>query len=209
MHQFNLFLSSLLIFFSSSLISEYLINITFESDFQFKSQGIFIKELKNSNSKRQIENILKEQDWIKNYSLVFKPFKKEVYLSIVNRDPVFVLNNEFFYDIHLYKFKFDNSNRDLIKVTGPVNDERNIIDIIKTIESVSKINFDINEIVYSYVSGWEVATDKTLIRFGKDLTKKKLQNFKDTSNYLFEIGKIPSIIDMRYKDGVAINYGKQ
>ena len=38
--------------------------------------------------------------------------------------------------------------------------------------------------------------------------KRQLKTFKDTENYLYEIRKIPSIIDMRYKEGVALNYGK-
>ena len=61
---------------------------------------------------------------------------------------------------------------------------------------------------YSYVNGWDVITDKTLIRFGNDLTETKFKNFEYTANYLFENGKNPSIIDIRYRDGVALNYGK-
>ena len=58
------------------------------------------------------------------------------------------------------------------------------------------------------VDGWDVKSNKALIRFGKDLSEKRLNNFKDTVNYLFEISRIPSIIDVRYKDGVALKYGK-
>ena len=50
--------------------------------------------------------------------------------------------------------------------------------------------------------------DRTLIRFGNDLTETKFKNFEYTANYLFENGKNPSIIDIRYRDGVALNYGK-
>ena len=66
----------------------------------------------------------------------------------------------------------------------------------------------IKTIKYSHVTGWDIKTDKFLIKFGKDLTEKKFQNFEDTVNYLFEIGKNPSIIDIRYTDGAAIKYGK-
>ena len=70
------------------------------------------------------------------------------------------------------------------------------------------INFEIIKINYSYVNGWDVITDKLLIRFGNNLNEKKFNDFEYTLNYLFENGKNPSIIDMRYKDGVALNYGK-
>tara|TARA_Y100001949_G_scaffold4737_1_gene3669 strand:+ start:1690 stop:2316 length:627 start_codon:yes stop_codon:yes gene_type:complete len=208
MHHYKLYISVLFLFTSLNVSSQYLINLNFESGFEFESQKKLVSELKNSKSKKQIEKILKRQDWIKDFSLVYKPFKKEVYLSIVNREPIFVLNNQFFYDINLHKFKFDNSKKDLVIVQGPIKNEEDILLLINRIESVANINFEINKINYSYVNGWDVITDKLLIRFGNNLNEKKFNDFEYTLNYLFENGKNPSIIDMRYKDGVALNYGK-
>ena len=108
----------------------------------------------------------------------------------------------------ILKFKFDKSKRDLVIVQGPVKNEEDILEIITRIDSISSINFNLSEINYSYVNGWDVITDKTLIRFGNDLTETKFKNFEYTANYLFENGKNPSIIDIRYRDGVALNYGK-
>ena len=208
MHPYKLYISILFLFTSLNLSSQYLINLNFESGFEFESQKKLVSELKNSKSKKQIEKILKRQDWIKDFSLVYKPFKKEVYLSIVNREPIFVLNDQFFYDIDLHKFKFDNSKKDLVIVQGPIKNEEDILLLINNIESVANINFKINKINYSYVNGWDVITDILLIRFGNNLNEKKFNDFEYTLNYLFENGKNPSIIDMRYKDGVALNYGK-
>ena len=208
MHHYKLYISVLFLFTSLNVSSQYLINLNFESGFEFESQKKLVSELKNSKSKKQIEKILKRQDWIKDFSLVYKPFKKEVYLSIVNREPIFVLNNQFFYDINLHKFKFDNSKKDLVIVQGPIKNEEDILVLINRIESVENLNFEINKINYSYVNGWDVITDKLLIRFGNNLNEKKFNDFEYTLNYLFENGKNPSIIDMRYKDGVALNYGK-
>ena len=208
MHHYKSYISVLFLFTSLNVSSQYLINLNFESGFEFESQKKLVSELKNSKSKKQIEKILKRQDWIKDFSLVYKPFKKEVYLSIVNREPIFVLNNQFFYDVNLHKFKFDNSKKDLVIVQGPIKNEEDILLLINRIESVANINFEINKINYSYVNGWDVITDKLLIRFGNNLNEKKFNDFEYTLNYLFENGKNPSIIDMRYKDGVALNYGK-
>ena len=208
MHHYKLYISVLFLFTSLNVSSQYLINLNFESGFEFESQKKLVSELKNSKSKKQIEKILKRQDWIKDFSLVYKPFKKEVYLSIVNREPIFVLNNQFFYDVNLHKFKFDNSKKDLVIVQGPIKNEEDILLLINNIESVANINFKINKINYSYVNGWDVITDLLLIRFGNNLNEKKFNDFEYTLNYLFENGKNPSIIDMRYKDGVALNYGK-
>ena len=208
MHLYKKLLLIIVILTPTNLFAEYEININFESGFEFESQKILISDLKNSKSKKQIEKILKRQDWIKDFSIVYKPFKKEVYVSFTNREPIFVIKNQFFYDINLNKFKFDNSNRDLVIVQWPVNNEEDILEIITRIDSISSINFNLNEINYSYVNGWDVITDKTLIRFGNDLTETKFKNFEYTANYLFENGKNPSIIDIRYRDGVALNYGK-
>jgi len=194
--------------FSITLLGQYKINIIYESGLEFKSQQLLISKLRNSESRKEIENHIKSQDWIQEYSLIFKPFKKEIYLNIKNREPVFVLNNEFFYDKDLYPFKYDLSRRDLIIAEGPIDKPKTILQLIEEIESIPNVQFKIREINYSYVNGWDVVSDKTLIRFGNDLSEKRFKNFKDTSNYLLDIGKIPSIIDMRYKDGVALNYGK-
>ena len=79
---------------------------------------------------------------------------------------------------------------------------------MKLVQSSELINFKIDRIDYNLITGWDVITGSTLIRFGKDISKKRVKIFGDTLNYLYDNGKIPSIIDMRYKDGVALNYGK-
>ena len=208
MHHFKKIVFVLPLIFSITLMGQYKINIIYESGLEFKSQQLLISKLRDSESRKEIENHIKSQDWIQEYSLTFKPFKKEIYLNIKNREPIFVLNNEFFYDKDLHPFKYDLSRRDLIVAEGPIDKPNTILKLIEEIESISNVQFKIREINYSYVNGWDVVSDKTLIRFGNDLSEKRFKNFKDTSNYLLDIGKIPSIIDMRYKDGVALNYGK-
>ena len=208
MHHFKKIVFVLPLIFSITLMGQYKINIIYESGLEFKSQQLLISKLRDSESRKEIENHIKSQDWIQEYSLTFKPFKKEIYLNIKNREPIFVLNNEFFYDKDLHPFKYDLSRRGLIVAEGPIDKPNTILKLIEEIESISNVQFKIRKINYSYVNGWDVVSDKTLIRFGNDLSEKRFKNFKDTSNYLLDIGKIPSIIDMRYKDGVALNYGK-
>ena len=208
MHHFKKIVFVLPLIFSITLLGQYKINIIYESGFEFKSQQLLISKLKNSGSRKEIENIISNQDWIKDYSLIYKPIKKQIYLNIKNREPVFILNKEFFYDKDLYQFKYDLSKTDLIMVEGPIDKPEEILKLIEEIESIPNLQITIRRINYSYINGWDIISDRTLIRFGNDLSKKRFKNFKDTSNYLLDIGKIPSIIDMRYKDGVALNYGK-
>ena len=198
--------SFLIIFFliSTDLFAEYEIEINFESGFEFKSQKLLIETLRKTNSKRKIEKVLISEDWIENYSIIQKPFQKKIFIRIKNREPILVLNDEFFYDKNLFRFEYDKSKKDIIFVSAPEDLAEDALQIISRCEASIKIK----TIKYSHVTGWDIKTDKFLIRFGKHLTERKFQNFEDTVNYLFEIGKNPSIIDIRYKDGAAIKYGK-
>tara|TARA_Y100000768_G_C23975941_1_gene683065 strand:- start:1797 stop:2423 length:627 start_codon:yes stop_codon:yes gene_type:complete len=198
----------ILVSFSMNLISQYEININYESGFEYKSQKMLLKDLEKESSRLGIQSLIHKQDWIENYSIIYKPFKKKVYISIKNREPIFILNKEYFYDKNLMKYKYDQSNNELIKVDGDINKIKDVLFLIELVELNNLINFKINKIEYNFVSGWDVITESTLIRFGKDIPQDRVKNFIDTVNYLYEKKKIPSIIDMRYKDGVAIDYGK-
>ena len=203
----NIFLAASILI-PVSLVAEYEININYESGFEFKSQKELLIILQKEDSSRGIERVIKNQEWIKDYSIIYKPFDKKIYISIKNRIPFFILNKEYFYDKNLNKFKFDETSQKLITVSGDINNLNNVVVLVDLIESNKLIKHEVDSINYNFISGWDVRTDKTLIRFGKDISDKKLKTFKDTENYLYEIRKIPSIIDMRYKEGVALNYGK-
>ena len=205
MHLFKKIFLIYTLFFSVYSFGRYEIKINFESAIEFKSQTKLIKNIQNLDTRNEIERLIKEQDWIDEYSIIYKPLQRKIILNIKNKKPLFVLNEIFFYDINLNKFKYDILSKDLIFVYGPVN---NLEDIIKIINIVSK-SFSIDKINYNPVTGWEVISAEKIIRFGKNLSDIKVKNFEDTLNYLLEIGRIPSIIDIRYKDGVAINYGSK
>jgi len=208
MHLYKKIFLTISILISTNLLSEYEITINYESGFEFKSQKELLPILQKETSRRGIEKIIKNQEWIKDYSLIYKPFEKKIFISIKNRTPFFIFNNEYFYDKNLNSFKFDETEKKLIMVNGDIDNLNNIIILIDLIHSNKSIEYKIESINYNFVSGWDVQTEETLIRFGKDISEQKLKSFKDTANYLFEIRKIPSIIDIRHKDGVALNYGK-
>ena len=208
MHLYNKIIPLIFLLFSSGLFAQYKININYESGYEYESQKYLMNDIKNEYSRRGIQRIIEKQDWIQDYSIIFKPMKKEIFISIKNREPLFILNQEYFYDKDLIRFKYDQSSKKLIEVNGDIRDLESIIFLMKLVQSSELINFKIDRIDYSLITGWDVITDSTLIRFGKDISKKRVKIFGDTLNYLYDNGKIPSIIDMRYKDGVALNYGE-
>ena len=181
------------------------IEIFFESGIKIESQNTFLKKVNNISNKKDLEFFIKNESWIKDYSIRYIPFSSQIFINITNREPIFVLNNEFFVDEDLKFFPYDNSKIDIHSVYGPVTK----LDNVKTlIESFKKIESSAIEIYYNHISGWEVATNKYKVKFGKKLTEKKLSMLDDTMNYLYDKRKVPDMIDLRYKDGVAINYGK-
>ena len=208
MHLCNKTFYSIFILFSLNLSAYYEININYESGFEYESQKKLLIDLQKESSKRSIENLIKNQDWIREYSLVFKPLSKKIFISIKNREPLFILNKKHYYDRNLKKFTFDKSRKKIILVKGDINDIEDILNIIDLVQLNNLIEFKIDRIDYSFVNGWDVKTDTALIRFGKNISDQRIKNFLDTVNYIYENRKIPSIIDMRYKDGVALSYGK-
>ena len=120
-----------------------------------------------------------------------------------------ILNNEFYVDDKLKLFKFDNTLSNLIIVTGPIGDMAMVFKLIKSIENSNMVNpLTIKKINFNFTSGWIIKTDRYVIKLGNDLDDNKFKSLKDTLNYLYDKRKIPSMIDLRYKDGVALNYGE-
>ena len=194
-------------FLSMSALSDtFDISINFESGYEFKSQIVLAQEIRKLKSKKEIEKLIRNQDWIDEYSLVSQPFKNKILISIKNKIPIFALNGTHFYDDNLNKFNFDYTYGEIIHVEGPVQDFETILKLINLVQSDT---FRVNKILFSYTNGWDIVSKDTKIRFGKNITNKKLRNFKNTINYLLDIEKIPSIIDLRNKDGVALNYGSK
>ena len=212
MRQFtNIYLSALLAMSCSNLSAKnFIIDITYESDFYLSSQTQLTKDLNNIKSKNDVEKILLNQDWIKSYYLKLHPFTKEVSVSIINKKPIYILNDMHYVDENSNLFKFDQTQLDLIRVNGPINNRDKILFIIESIKEIQQKNYPlvIEMINYDHVSGWQVKTQKYNIKFGKNVSKSKFKTLKDTLNYLYERRTIPSMIDLRYKDGVALDYGK-
>ncbi len=195
--------------FAGSVFSKGLdIDISLDSEIYLKSQKIFIEKLGELKTKNDIKDLLEEQDWIDEYFLNVKPFSNSAKLNIKTRTPIFILNNEFFVDTNLKKFKFDKTFLNLISVNGPIEDLKEPLNIINFFKENNFDNTNIEKITYSQISGWQIQTNLHVIMIGNKISNNKFNSLKDTLNYLYENRKIPSMIDLRYKDGVALDYGK-
>lgn len=199
----------LLIFFYSISISAQLnIEVTFEDPIEFESQLKFIESLDDMGSVKSLKNALENQEWIDSYIFNRIPFDDNIEVYISSKKPLFNLNNEFYVDYDLDKFSYSASNRSYLRVNGDISNLSDIINLIEFANEVDNNIFNKLELIeYSHIFGWLIVLDQTEIKLGKEITIKKFKLLEETIEYLDINNKIPSMIDLRYKDGVAIKNG--
>ena len=194
--------------YSINIFAQLNIELTFEDPIEFDSQLKFIKSLDDIGSAKSLKNSLENQEWIDKYILNKIPFNNNIEVYISSKKPLFNLNNEFYVDYDLNKFSYSESNRSYLRVSGDISNLSDIINLIKLANELDNNIFNKLELIeYSHVFGWLIVLDKTKIKLGKELTIKKFNLLKETIEYLDINNKIPSMIDLRYKDGVAIKNG--
>ena len=206
LYKYKVYLFLVLLASCSSDQKNFSFSVDFQSGSLFKSQALFLNNLSKTKSKGEIESLIAEQDWILYYSIKYEKDKK-VNISIENKVPIFILNDKYYVDKNFSTFKYDNSNLGFIKVFSPIDEIKNAKTLIDFFEILDK-KYMPNLIEYSYTSGWIASNEKTRISMGKILSNDKLMRLEETINYLNQNTKIPSMIDVRYKDGIAINYGE-
>jgi cell division septal protein FtsQ len=73
----------------------------------------------------------------------------------------------------------------------------------------SAFKLKISSISYSEPEGWHFKTKSNLqIKLGSELSSDAFKKLSLTLKYIFEKNLTPSIIDLRYRKGAALNYGK-
>jgi len=206
LYKYKVYLFLVLLASCSSDQKNFSFSVDFQSGSLFKSQALFLNNLSKTKSKGEIESLIAEQDWILYYSIKYEKDKK-VSISIENKVPIFILNDKYYVDKNFSTFKYDNSNLGFIKVFSPIDEIKNAKTLIDFFEILDN-KYMPNLIEFSYTSGWIASNEKTRISMGKILSNDKLMRLEETINYLNQNTKIPSMIDVRYKDGIAINYGE-
>ncbi len=206
LYKYKVYLFLVLLASCSSDQKNFSFSVDFQSGSLFKSQALFLNNLSKTESRGEIESLIAEQDWILYYSIKYEK-DKQVSISIENKVPIFILNDKYYVDKNFSTFKYDNSNLGFIKVFSPIDEIKNAKTLIDFFEILDN-KYMPNLIEYSYTSGWIASNEKTRISMGKILSNDKLIRLEETINYLNQNTKIPSMIDVRYKDGIAINYGE-
>ena len=198
----------LIFFYSINTFAQLNIEVTFEDPIEFESQLKFIEDLDDIDSVKSLKNALENQEWIDTYILNKVPFDNNIEVYISSKKPLFNLNNEFYVDYDLDQFSYSASNINYLRVNGDISNLSDIINLIEFVKQLDNNIFNKLELIeYSHIFGWLIVLDKTEIKLGKEISNKKLKLLEETIEYLDINNKIPSMIDLRYKDGVAIKNG--
>ena len=198
----------LIFFYSINTFAQLNIEVTFEDPIEFESQLKFIEGLDHIDSVKSLKNALENQEWIDTYILNKVPFDNNIEVYISSKKPLFNLNNEFYVDYDLDQFSYSASNINYLRVNGDISNLSDIINLIEFANEVDNNIFNKLELIeYSHIFGWLIVLDQTEIKLGKEITNKKFKLLEETIEYLDINNKIPSMIDLRYKDGVAIKNG--
>ena len=111
---------------------------------------------------------------------------------------------------NLSKFLYFGEHPDLLHLYTPIELVAEWLIVEKQIYEVAEaFNLKISSVTYTEAEGWYFKTrDNLRINMGSNLSYKTFEKLSLTLKYIFEKNLTPSIIDLRYRDGAALNYGK-
>ena len=183
--------------------------ILFEKPLMLKQEQELVLNLLNSSSKKKLSEILKDQSWIESY-LIKKYAFQPTQLFINSKEPKYVWKNSFYLDAQLSKFPYLGDVNNLLHLNIPIEFvsswmqiENELFSIIDTYE------LKISSVSFTEAEGWYFQTSNNLrINLGSDISANALKKLSNALKYIFEKNLTPSIIDLRYKNGAALNYGK-
>ena len=207
--RFLLFIYIINIFFGCSDISNQKTVVFFENpQFIVQEENLLIA-LGNINSNQNLSEFLNNQNWISSF-LIKKNAFKPLEIFIESKEPKYVWQEKFYLDNNLSKFLYSGEHPDLLHLYMPIELVAEWIKVEKQIyEAVETFNLAISSVSDTKAEGWYFHTKNNLrINLGSKLTSKVYKKLSLTLQYIFEKNLTPSIIDLRYKDGAALNYGE-
>ena len=207
--RFLLFFLMANIFLGCADISNKKAIVFFENpQFLEQEKGLLIA-LEDINSYKNLSEFLQNQNWINSF-LIKKNLFKPLEIFIESKEPKYIWQEKFYLDKNLNKFLYFEEHPDLLHLNAPIELVAEWLQVEKQFYGVTEaFNLRISSVTYNEAEGWYFKTRNNLrINMGSDLSYKIFEKLSLTLKYIFEKNLTPSIIDLRYKDGAALNYGK-
>tara|TARA_Y100000768_G_scaffold100150_1_gene73175 strand:- start:2423 stop:3058 length:636 start_codon:yes stop_codon:yes gene_type:complete len=207
--RFLLFFFIINVFFGCSDISNQKTVVFFENPQFLEQEKNLLIALGDISSNKNLFEFLNSQNWICSF-LIKKNAFKPLEIFIESKEPKYVWQEKFYLDKNLSKFLYLGEHPDLLHLYVPIELVAEWVKVEKQIfEVIEAFNIEIASVFYSKAEGWYFILKNNLrINLGSELSSDLNKKLLLTLKYIFEKNLTPSIIDLRYKNGVAINYGK-
>ena len=183
--------------------------IVFEKPPTLKKAQELVLNLSSDTPNKNLSKFLNNQNWINSF-LIKKHAFKPLEIFIDSKEPKYIWQENFYLDAGLRKFLYFGEYPDLLHLDMPIEFVDEWLKVEDEIYALITVyNLKISSISYSEPEGWDFMTKSNLqIKLGSDLSSEVLEKLPLALKYIFEKNLTPSIIDLRYKDGAALNYGK-
>jgi cell division septal protein FtsQ len=142
--------------------------------------------------------------------LIKKSAFQPTQLFINSKEPKYVWKNSFYLDAQLSKFPYLGDINNLLHLNMPIEFVSSWMQIENELFSIiDTYKLKISSVSFTEAEGWYFQTSNNLrINLGSDISVNALKKLSNALKYIFEKNLTPSIIDLRYKNGAALNYGK-
>ena len=183
--------------------------IVFEKPPTLKKAQELVLNLSSDTPNKNLSKFLNNQNWINSF-LIKKHAFKPLEIFIDSKEPKYIWQENFYLDAGLRKFLYFGEYPDLLHLDMPIEFVEEWLRVEEEIYALtSAFKIKISSISYSEPEGWHFTTKNNLqIKLGSDLSSEVLEKLQLTLKYIFEKNLTPRIIDLRYRDGAALNYGK-
>lgn len=207
--RFLLFIYIINIFFGCSDISNQKTIVFFENPQFLEQEENLVIALGDINSHKNLYKFLNNQNWINSF-LIKKNLFKPLEIFIESKEPKYIWQEKFYLDKNLSKFSYYQEHPDLLHLNTPIELVAEWLKVEKQFYEVTEaFDLKVSSVSYTEAEGWYFKTRNNLrINMGSDLSNKIFEKLSLALKYIFEKNLTPSIIDLRYKDGAALNYGK-
>ena len=148
---------------------------------------------------KNFETYVKNKGWVQ--SFIQTTSNQKTTYSITLRKPIFKIKNNIYYDQNFNQFfiphKFNLPTLHIKK--DDLKDE-----IINQAQLIKKELINLKRLNYSNLSGWQIITDKAIVKLGKVDIGERVKLLNKITNNLRESNSNMINLDLRYQQGYVL-----
>ena len=161
---------------------------------------ICVDELKKSLYRdKYFETYVKNKDWVKNF--IQTTTKQKITYTISIKKPIFKVKNNIYYDEEFKQFYMPQKlNLPMLLIAK--NDLK--VGVLKQAMLIKNNIENLKRLNYSNLSGWQIVTDKAIVKIGKSDIDDRVKLLKKITNNLKQSNLNVINLDLRYQQGYVL-----